>query len=148
MAMPNPPRPKRFQFHLSTAIVLMFVAGGLIWANANGRRVDGQGVAFKNDPLEWHDDITESEFFAQQRFQEWYGDRRVERGWPINAMQTGEQVYIDRDGRREKMVPIALPSVWRTALIIANALIALAILFAVWFLCEWVIRRRTARKGA
>src|SRR5436190_1967908 len=28
-----PPPRKRFQIHLSTAIVLMFVAGSLIWAN-------------------------------------------------------------------------------------------------------------------
>jgi hypothetical protein len=32
--MPQPPRRKRFQIHLSTAVVLMFVAGGIIWANA------------------------------------------------------------------------------------------------------------------
>ena len=31
--MTDPPRRKRFQFHLSTAIVMMFVAGGLMWAN-------------------------------------------------------------------------------------------------------------------
>ena len=31
--MPEPPNRKRFQIHLSTAIVLMFVAGGLIWTN-------------------------------------------------------------------------------------------------------------------
>ncbi len=31
--MTEPPRRKRFQFHLSTAIVMMFVAGGLSWAN-------------------------------------------------------------------------------------------------------------------
>ncbi|MEI6231403.1 MAG: hypothetical protein WCT04_00005, partial [Planctomycetota bacterium] len=35
--MPTPPPRKRFQFHLSTAIVLMFVAGGLIWANTRDR---------------------------------------------------------------------------------------------------------------
>ena len=31
--MPTPPPRKRFQIHLSTAIVMMFVAGGLMWAN-------------------------------------------------------------------------------------------------------------------
>ena len=31
--MSEPPHRKRFQIHLSTAIVLMFVAGGLIGAN-------------------------------------------------------------------------------------------------------------------
>jgi hypothetical protein len=33
MPGPEPPRRKRFQIHLSTAIVMMFVAGGIIWAN-------------------------------------------------------------------------------------------------------------------
>src|SRR5258706_512202 len=33
MSMPTAPPRKRFQFHLSTAIVLMFVAGALMWAN-------------------------------------------------------------------------------------------------------------------
>ncbi|HLX60717.1 MAG TPA: hypothetical protein VKX17_05490 [Planctomycetota bacterium] len=34
----------RFQIHLSTAIVLMFVAGGLIWANVRLRVVDPRDV--------------------------------------------------------------------------------------------------------
>src|SRR5205807_1432561 len=35
--MPTPPPRKRFQIHLSTAIVMMFVAGGLMWANRTNR---------------------------------------------------------------------------------------------------------------
>ena len=35
--MPNPPPRKPFQIHLSTAIVLMFVASGLMWANVTER---------------------------------------------------------------------------------------------------------------
>ena len=35
--MPEQKRPW-FQYHLSTCIVLMFVAGGLIWANACANR--------------------------------------------------------------------------------------------------------------
>jgi hypothetical protein len=31
--MPEPPRRKRFQIHLSTAMVMMFVAAAIIWAN-------------------------------------------------------------------------------------------------------------------
>src|SRR5437868_14403168 len=31
--MTEPPLRKRFQVHLSTAIVMMFVAGGSMWAN-------------------------------------------------------------------------------------------------------------------
>jgi len=42
--MPEPPRRKRFplfpiRWHLSTAIVLMFVAGGLIWENLHSRPI-------------------------------------------------------------------------------------------------------------
>src|SRR5438477_160602 len=33
--MTEPPPRNRFQIHLSTAIVMMFVAGGLIWANVH-----------------------------------------------------------------------------------------------------------------
>src|SRR4051812_2105819 len=33
MMMPEPTPKQRFQIHLSTAVVLMFVAGALIWAN-------------------------------------------------------------------------------------------------------------------
>src|SRR5690349_20011862 len=35
--MPTPPPRKRFQIHLSTAIVMMFVAGGMIYANSIDR---------------------------------------------------------------------------------------------------------------
>ncbi len=31
--MTEPPPRKRFQIHLSTAIVMMFVAGALLWLN-------------------------------------------------------------------------------------------------------------------
>jgi hypothetical protein len=34
----NAPRRNRFQFHLSTAIVLMFAAGVLMWANTRERK--------------------------------------------------------------------------------------------------------------
>ncbi|HLX63075.1 MAG TPA: hypothetical protein VKX17_17530 [Planctomycetota bacterium] len=72
------PRRARFQIHLSTANVLMFVAGGLIWANVNGRRVEGRGV-------EWYpigspmtgDAMTESEFFAVEQYKYWWGNRIV-----------------------------------------------------------------------
>jgi len=43
------PRRGRFQIHLSTAIVLMFAAGGIIWANTREQTSDIEGL----DGL-WH----------------------------------------------------------------------------------------------
>jgi len=143
--MPEPPRRARFQIHLSTAIVLMFVAGGLIWANVTGRRVEkiGSGLV-KYKGLD--EEMTESEFRISQ-LDYWVGERVVERGWPFDAMQFRSFGSIDHNGNMRHS-PEVLPGEWRTGPIIYNALVALAILFAVWFLCEWLICRRAARKGA
>ncbi|HLX59657.1 MAG TPA: hypothetical protein VKX17_00105 [Planctomycetota bacterium] len=48
--MPEPPRRARFQIHLSTAIVMMFVAGGLMWANFyEGAVLQESGTGGAND---------------------------------------------------------------------------------------------------
>ncbi|HLX61449.1 MAG TPA: hypothetical protein VKX17_09225 [Planctomycetota bacterium] len=151
--MPEPPRRARFQIHLSTAIVLMFVAGGLIWANVYGRRLDGRGMAWTGLSM---DRVSEQEFLAcEKKYICWAGPRTYEYGWPLGAMQTGTEVLIDSRGGTiefcyDKPVdfPKSIPIMRRTGPIIYNALIALAILFAVWLLCEWLIRRRAARNGA
>ncbi len=36
--MEEPTKRRRFQLHLSTAIVLMFAAGGIVWANVSMRK--------------------------------------------------------------------------------------------------------------
>ena len=49
------PVPKRLQIHLSTAIVLMFVAGGLIWLNTTRwtfrQAIDGEEVNYYGWPV-------------------------------------------------------------------------------------------------
>ena len=47
--MPGPPCRKRFQFHLSTAIVLIFAAGGLMWANMRNHFGTEQWVTIGSD---------------------------------------------------------------------------------------------------
>lgn len=42
--MPASPQRHRFQLHLSTAIVLMFVSGALMWANLSGTNFQGTQV--------------------------------------------------------------------------------------------------------
>ena len=98
--MPTPPPRKRFQIHLSTAIVMMFVAGGLIWANVGGPHTVANGALFT-----W--------------------------GWPLVTYEEYTPDFGDR------LTSAAL-----------NLLPCLAFLFAVYFLCEYLIRRRAAQKGA
>src|SRR5579862_22503 len=128
--MPEPPRGARFQIHLSTAIVLMFVAGALIWANVNERE-----YVFETD---------DAEFYRVGDVIYWFEIQHAEHGWPFYAVQRRIKfpaLKNDKTVDRGEVVP----SIWRTGPIIYNALIALAILDAVWFLCEWQIRRRAAR---
>jgi len=70
--------------------------------------------------------------------EQWNECCQFEHGWPFDgAFHT---VEIIKGGE-------TYPPEFRTLPLIFNALIALSILFAVWFLCEWLIRRRDARKG-
>ena len=103
--MTKPPRLKRrFQIHLSTAIVMMFVAGGIIWAS---------------QPIL----MTLIDFETNRRYiRNFYG-------WPFRAIS--ENVVLTHD------LPIAL-----------DVITAMTILVSVYFLCEWLIRRRSARKEA
>ncbi len=60
--MAEPPRRNHFQLHLSTTIVMMFTAGGILWANVR----DTSGVIILGRDL-------------QSRFY------HTERGWPSMA---------------------------------------------------------------
>jgi|SRR5579862_5517134 len=121
--MPEPPRRARFQIHLSTAIVMMFVAGGLIWANFDrrvyhekyGMTVNDWGLAFEREQ----------------------NTTVIEYGYPCTAVW----LIINDDGHSPHDWSIL--SKWRASI---DAIIALMILLAVWFICEWLIRRRAARK--
>lgn len=115
--MPEPPPRKRFQLHLSTAIVLMFVAGGLIWANTQTRIIK---FIFRNGTFE---------FLAY--------------GWPCIAAgkysnkDTGILRGIkfgDEDGKLSHL----------NLFIDIGA--ALLILLTTWLVCEWLIRHRAGRK--
>jgi hypothetical protein len=101
-------KPKRawFQIHLSTAIVLMFAAAGLLWVNA----------APAEDRRNW----TTTFRYGFPKF--FYHRDYDHRG-------SG-----DFEGDR-----FSVPS------FVLDVCVMLAILFAVAFLCEWLIRRLEAR---
>ena len=104
MSEQTKPNKRHFwQIHLSTAVVLMFVSGCLLWGN------------FKI--LFWSSDI--QMFF----------------GWPFDfhkfTPMVGEVIRFG-DVVRIELSPKA---------VLADAAVAVAILFAVWGIGEWLIRR-------
>jgi len=124
--MTETPRRWRFQIHLSTAVVLMFIAGALTWANMYPRE--------KIFPMEWrgsHIDYAYSE-----------------RGFPFSAYRYLPAV---KPKSSESNNPKAgLPEGIRMSysMMVIDGLVAIAILFAVGLICEWRVSRRAARKAA
>ncbi|MEI6232920.1 MAG: hypothetical protein WCT04_07705 [Planctomycetota bacterium] len=143
--MTNLPPRKRFQFHLSTAIVMMFVTGGIIWANVSCTDhfvtvifEDGHG------PREYV--LSEREMrhatFKEGLRHENYRNKFL--GWPFVVYLSHEIESVVN----EKVVPsgIAREEYWMNESLVGDCLAAAIILFAVWFICEWLIRRRAAQK--
>jgi hypothetical protein len=115
--MPEPlPRRVRFQIHLSTAIVMMFTAGAIIWANVR----DTSGVIILGRDL-------------QSRFY------HTEHGWPSMAF-----VYEYYAGPAVR--PVQYSFDYQLAAL--DFTVAFVFVVGVAFACEWLIRRRAARKGA
>src|SRR6185295_10134231 len=86
---------RRFQIHLSTAIVLMIVAGLLIFANVADSRFElMHGKAFllssvgRSMPphFGWTEmDCSFEKFQNSTEFKEWTGDSELYFGWPFDA---------------------------------------------------------------
>ena len=123
--MTESPRPRRFQIHLSTAIVMMFAAGGLIWSNTIA--TIKQELKFEMD-MEQYREARKNGYLAHV-----YRDiliTEISYGWPCVAI-----IYSERSGTRATMIYLVF-----------NTCVALTIIFATWFLCEWAIRRGSERK--
>lgn len=121
-----------FQVHLSTAVVLMFVAGGVIWANVRGRTV------FEADDT--------GERYAKMAF--------VNYGWPIEAIGRNydAEYFFDSNETLQQHPRVWGPfraafnpetgneADWKIALTIDVAFAILIMLF-ITFLVERFLRR-------
>jgi hypothetical protein len=117
--MNDAPRRKRFQVHLSTAVVLMFAAGLLMSVNMMERvelKLFSNGTTGVVNGLYR---TTGWPFAAREKLIELIG-------LPPNVMVCGN-IFFEK---------------WSSTAIELNAMVALAILFALWFVCEWWVRRR------
>ena len=150
------PSRTHWQMHLSTAVVLMFVAGGLIWANVRERSVDVVGEAFRIDGSIAPHESTETKFIQSKtdEIEGWAGDKISLYGWPCDGMHSSSRVYLYKnelynEPHNEDRLRTSVDWdrwFWHPGAIVANALIALGILFAVGFGCELWIRWRGAPK--
>jgi len=111
------------QIHLSTAVILMFVAGGMIWANT----------------LRYS--LLVPQYDPELKLNHCYG-------WPCHAM-----TYFADGLRTYKPIgygyaesPIMYPH-WHVYGILINAIVAVAILLCVAIACEVWIRRRERRSN-
>ena len=114
--MTDKPRRPWFQLHLSTAIVMMFVAAGLIWANTS------RSVHF-SDP----------EFYVEKF------------GWPNAMCRRISYVDIDSNGNESRKLSDwewewkgNHPVYW-------NALSAVFVMIGSSLAVEWLIRRSETR---
>ena len=118
----NEKKRRWFQIHLSTAIVMMFVAGGLLWINMGWER---NFLLAAGHPVATH-------------------------GWPVDGA-TIDGMYIVRilssdvlGGRFEFHKGLTFGVIFNWWLM--NLLCAIAILVVIAWLLERRIRRREARK--
>jgi hypothetical protein len=114
-----------FQIHLSTAVVLMIAAGGIIWAH-----------------------MTEQlgpDFMEASDGEKFYTDGHF--GWPFMAHFSDHHrpLIIGRYGPGDEGFINYSKTYYSMAAL--DLAVALLILFALWVVCEWWIRPRAARNG-
>ena len=123
--MSDKPRRAWFQLHLSTAILLMFVAGGLVWANIG--TLNAETIDFDihgGDPLDWIPIKKTMRSF----------------GWPLLFYGAPEMhVSMARVYCFTGTSILAAPMIF-------DILFACTLIIVTAFLSGWRIRRREARK--
>lgn len=137
--MPQSPPRKRFQVHLSTAIVLMFVAGALIWANVTPTiftkeftlKDTGTNIAFTKVTYGWPSTV--------------FGHAQIGNG--VIPEMTQNDINMLNVSYEPKLTLEFLNPYSSYSHAALNLLIALLLLLATWYLCEKWISYRAARKG-
>lgn len=122
--MLNQPRPKRFQIHLSTAVVLMFVAGALLWANLVPHP---EYYRFPEKPTR-----SSGYFYNSTNY-----------GWPKRFIYKSTITYFDYDQEPYGSDSSNFMDTWN---FLVDTFLALAILVSVWIGLEKSIRWRVAHR--
>lgn len=146
--MPSAQPRKRFQIHLSTAIVLMFVAGALIWANVRMNRTEKiQRPGISLTAFEKMTIVGEEEYSSHRQPRgDWAGSLNRYYGMPFDAKYSQNTLWLNFNNYQGHIV--STRDIWSIKAVALNVLIAFTALIGVAFTCEWLIRRRPARKEA
>jgi len=117
--------PIRFRCHLSTALVLMFAAAALIWANTRARPVRFALPEIVLDGVS-----------AEERVNLY--------GWPVDCCKGRSEFVPVTKPRGDRVIidPFADPMTWFFPGVAVDAVISLLILALVWRACEWRIERQ------
>jgi hypothetical protein len=149
----------RFQIHLSTMVVLSLGAGVLLWANVAPRNRYMVGMnnsrpwaiecfqhAFQGWPLNMRKCVSPTVVLvvvpqaAQSEL-----DTLVDGHWDYTLLTyEGFLRYAPKSARSYSFAsePAVVPTEWLWTSLVLDSILALTILFATLFLCEWRIRRR------
>ena len=124
----QPAKKRRwFQFHLSTAIVMMFVAGGLLWANLHHRVVESGSMI-------WDGPIP-----GPPGSSGWAMYQRWGYGFPFEAV--GTDLDVQGCPLRKNTLDELSPA-WHWVGLLGNLTIGIVVVLLVGSACEWLIRRR------
>ncbi len=158
--MTNPPPRKRFQIHLSTAIVMMFVAGALIWANVYARVFYSASTQYVNDRMNSADELRlvldryyehlerskdPDDLFKSEKLWDtsvWI-IKNTEQGWPCTV--SSSTVYLGYYWANGLKPIRPAETFWRGAIV--NAITAMIVICSVGFFFERLIHHRAAEKG-
>ncbi len=132
--MDTSPKERRFWFlHLSTAVLLMFVIGTLLFVNICQRQTERESIlkSFRTEGLEASEELIQLAMSSRNY------------GWPKTFYST---TYPLRDLFQEGTVRLT-PTVLTSFNLIYDVVIAVVIVVAVLSTNEFLIRRREARRS-
>lgn len=135
------PKRRWLQISLSTAFVMTLVAALLLWPNVNfvPDNMNAYGNADHYWERGWPFRMNEANYWWEPRL-DWIDDR-----WSAWWHDYRLAYKVD-SSPRIKVKPQGIAGTWYLSGVILNSLVAIGILVAVAFICEWLIRRREARK--
>jgi hypothetical protein len=151
--MTTTPRRAWFQIHLSTAVVLMFVAGGLMWGSfisqqTGERKTWGWPFVLVDewDMLDPDGDCVITNTNRQISLSHGKpAERKLGNGNLIWAYGNGEVEFKPTE-KKDEWVRIRrkITNQYSRKYVVCNVLVALCLLATVMFVCEWCFRRREA----